>query len=101
MLDRRGIGRFATIAILHRNKGIKEVGLDDGLFNVTTDPAVAVKYANRYGGTSPRVAVIRIPEKTFQGLFRRGLINEHPVLGPNNFQIRPEGQQVINQSLGH
>jgi hypothetical protein len=84
-----------------RTGGIQPVGLDNGLFNVTTNPATAVTYANRYGGAAPRVAEIRIPEATFQDLFRRGLIVEHPVLGPGNFQISAEAQRVINQLLGH
>jgi hypothetical protein len=84
-----------------RTSGISGAGLDDGLFNVSTDPAVAVRYANRYGGTSPMVAVMKIPEETFQDLFRQGLIKEHPVLGPGNFQITPKGAEVINKLLGH
>jgi RHS repeat-associated protein len=86
-----------------RTNGIKPVGLDDGIFNATTDPAVAVRYANHpeWGNVPRAVAVIRIPEEIFQDLFRRGLIVQHEFLGPGNFKIKPEGQAVINQLLGH
>lgn len=86
-----------------RTNGIQSVGLDDGLFNVSTDPAVAVRYANHpeWGAVPRGVAVIRIPEATFQDLYRRGLIKEHSVLGPGNFQITPEGAEIINKLLGH
>ena len=37
-----------------RTGGIKPEGLDDGVLNVTIDPAIAVRYANRYGGHARR-----------------------------------------------
>jgi hypothetical protein len=72
-------------------------------FNVTIDPAVAVRYAQRYGGSSGTVAVIQIPEATWNDLVQRGLITVHPTVNPIgfSFQIAPDAQQVINGLLGH
>jgi hypothetical protein len=64
-------------------------------------PTKVTPGSHQYGGGSPGVAAIKVPEDVFQELFRRGLIVEHPVLGPGNFQITPQAQIVINQLLGH
>jgi hypothetical protein len=93
-----GSSQAATDSL--RAGGISSAGLDDGLFNVSINPSTAVKYANRWGGPSPSVAVIKIPYNVFLDLFKKEMIKPHDVL-IGGYQITPEGQAVINKLLGH
>lgn len=74
-------------------RGIRPLGAQEGDFFGTTSPGRAAQFG------CGRTVEVSVPEEQFLDLWNRGLIRQSAAHA-DSFYVTPEGQKVINASLG-